>query len=114
MAIHQGRTVPAKTVVLSKDGSAIFEVDVDGFFHLVKQGIVKLHGSDRKIHRLQLTVEVEQAGIDDPRFRDPIFNKKYTRLEHVSGCWYIHQLKMIPKSLKPVFTAVLDSVTVAA
>lgn len=109
MATYQGKTVPAKTVVLSKEGAELFSVDIDGFFHLVKMGVAKIHGNNKKIHRLQLTIEPAQAAIDNSLF-DPTFGRKYTKEEHVAGRYYIHQLKPIPAKLKNVFTAVRDSI----
>ncbi|HXJ40549.1 MAG TPA: hypothetical protein VNH18_14805 [Bryobacteraceae bacterium] len=110
MAFHyQGRALLNVTPVLSKDGIHVLDVDYDGFLHLAKAGIVRLHGTKHKVHKLQLTVDMAQA---DPHewARDPKLNKKYTREEHIGQRWYIHQLKMIPAVLRPDFCAVQTSV----
>src|SRR5580658_8983072 len=88
---YRGRSVTAKTAVRSKDGYFLFFVDFEGFKWLTGQGIVKVDGNARKIHALQLTVDIQQASFHESEF-DPRLGRKYTREEHVGGRWYIHQL----------------------
>lgn len=107
---YRGRTVGAKTPVRSKAGFFLFFVDNDGFIALAKQAIVKMDGNERKIHALQLTVELQEYVHGNDELRDPQIGNKLTFKQHVGGMYYIHQLKHIPNALQSDFQKVWRSI----
>jgi len=104
----------SKVPLRDQSGAFIADIVLSEAHRLIRDGHAIAHGTKTRIHILRLTVPLalangevaQQEGDCRALSIQNYTGTKYTKREHVAGCFYIHQHKRLAKGAEPLFDTV--------